>query len=340
MADFSYQRQLQIQNQINQNFQNRTLLQTRLKQLSGSGVSLSSNILARQLVAQTAKSSAGVTGEVLSQIGLFYNDAVRSRRRRLETAYSDVGRDANRAVAASYRRTHNGNASYRANAPGKMRRDSGGKLLRALTSEKMFLAGPDGLSYVNNTFLSSQARQWYRLNFGAGQRGAASKRPANQQVMFFGQQTSLNLSLKNQPPAESFKMPAGLFRNGNSPQSYDPGRRGQDRFDPSSYLKNKDGVITRAAGTKQRMITTKGITSRNFLDPGVAVVAKGVPNVTTRFIRQILEESFQAGGAVGPPAKAGLDTKDIEILLTRTAIEVEKLPRQSKALSAKLNRLF
>lgn len=329
----------EVQQAINNNYKSRTLLQTRLKSLSASGVSLSSSALSRQMVAQAAQNTAGVTGEILSQIGLFYNDAVRERRRSLETAYGDVGRQANTAVAARYRRTkgRSGAGAYRANASGKYKRDAGGKLGRALTSENMFLAGPDGISYVNMPFLDSQARQWYRLNFGAGPRGVASQRPASKRVIFFGEQTNLDVGLQGLGPSASFSMPGGLFTNGQGQAiPFNPARRGKDRFDPGSYLKGRPNVLSRSSGVKLKQIQTQGIAAQNFLDAGTDVIARGMPAVTTKFIRGILQESFAAGGAKGAPARAGLDTKNIERLLTATTIQVENLPRSARIIGSKL----
>lgn len=329
----------EVQQAINSNYQKRTLLQTRLKALSAQGVSLSSAGLSRQLVNEAAKNTAGVTGEILSQIGLFYNDAVRERRRSLETAYGDVGRQANKAVAAKYRRTkgRGGAGAYRANASGKYKRDAGGKLGRALTSDNMFLAGPDGIAYVNMPYLDSQARQWYRLNFGAGARGQASQRPASKRVIFFGEQTSLDVGLQGLGPSASFSMPGGLFTNSDGQAlPFNPSRRGKDAFNPGNYLKNRPNLLARSSGVKLKQIQTQGIAAQNYLDAGTDVISRGVPNVTTKFIRGILQESFAAGGAKGAPARAGLDTKNIERLLTQVSIEVENLPRSARIVGSNL----
>jgi len=332
-----------VSESIRDGYNRRTYLATQSKALAKSGVDLSVSGVMASMVAEAAMASSGATSEVLAQIGVFYDAAVRSRRPSLANAYEDVGKQANIAVSQRYRKSagRGGPGPYRANASGKYKRDSGGKLGRALTSERMYLATPTGISYVNRPFLDSQARQWYRLNFGAGQRGRDSVRPASRTAIFFGQRTSLDIGLQGFSASPSFKMPAGFFQDSRGTvKGFDPSRRGKDKFNPAGFLQGGQNMMKNAAGQELRAITTQGITARNFLDAGTDVIARGMPLVTTEFLRGVLEEAFASGGSKGVVSASALDTKDIERALKRTQLEIEKLPRQAKALSSSVSRRF
>lgn len=301
----------------------RTYIAGQQKKLARHGLQLVAQVGAAEMVAAAAESASGAVAERLQQINAFYADAQRSRRRALATAYDQVGQEAVKATVRAYDARHKPGDPYRANASGKMRRDAGGKLRSALASPNMYLAGPDGIAFVNEDWLDSRARQWYRLNFGAGSRGAEGDRPKSYRMKFLNQQTNLGVSLGAFQPSAPFRMPAGIFLDGGEPIARDKGRRGLDEFAPANYVKRNMPDI-HGSIRYDRAGFTKGIEASNFLDRGVQTIAREFPNVTTEFVLSELRRSIESGGSKGAPAKAAIDLDDMNKIVRQIKKEMRK----------------
>lgn len=175
-------------------------------------------------------------------------NVVRSSRNQLANVHHQVGETAKDEVVAAYRRVRAeraGPGSYRQGAG----RDAGGRLLQALSSPEFFRGTYDGIGFANKTFLDGQARQWYRLNFGARASPGASNRigpglrstpaPVTWQGLVLGV-----ISLPTEP-SKPFYLPPGYWKE-----------RG---FYPAG---------------KRAIFPTGGVRAWNFLDAGTAAIGR------------------------------------------------------------------
>lgn len=181
-----------------------------------------------------------------------------------QAMWERIGTAAQRSLVASYagRRYRRPIGSYRVGD-----RYSGGALARALSNPDMVKATAFGLYFINVDRLDREARHWRRLNFGAGAGGAEGIEAPGQFPV-----TGMGLMIGLEPdPRPSFTMPRGLWlsRGGvRQPPSTD--RVGQDAFylaSGSGYEQSGGFGIRADAGR-----ITRGIASRNFLDPPVRLI--------------------------------------------------------------------
>lgn len=188
-------------------------------------------------------------------------------------------------------------------------RFAGGKLGRALASSNMYDARWDGVAFINRRWLDSQAKQWYRLSFGAGARGKSTPPHRDYNIRFFGSAV-FSMSLKAFGPSASFSMPAGLWfgfdgnpspaastGDGNvRPGAPSPARRGQDQFVPGSF-----------GGRAFRGRRTQGIQGTAFLDAGVAALTRSLGEGWSVLMTEWFEEA--AVQQTGPVAAIGVSPR-------------------------------
>lgn len=102
----------------------------------------------------------------------------------------------------------------RANAPGNFKRYARGAMERALRDPRNVIAGVDGIGFIDSGVMYNQAKQWYRLNFGAGYKGKGplegSIARKNFALTLFGDQVA-QVSLENFKHAPNFSMPPGVW---------------------------------------------------------------------------------------------------------------------------------
>lgn len=144
-----------------------------------------------------------------------------------------------------------------------------GALGKALRSESMWRATPYGLYFINRDVLDKEARHWRRLNFGAGAGGKEGiTAPGHFPVSGLGMM--MGLAPDPRPP---FRIPPGYWIGQGTFQSPSTERVGQDAF----YLARHGGLVAgsrsaalaQSAGRLSRSGMTRGIASRNFLDPAI-----------------------------------------------------------------------
>ena len=175
-------------------------------------------------------------------------------------------------------------------------RYSGGQLESALRDPKFISADKGRIRFGNTKILDTNARQWQRLNFGAGAAaGPPEKIPAN--MMIFGRRISKRVNLDTYGPRPSFRMPRGFFSSSFHP-SNNPGGKifkkpiGRDAFYVSSGSQRKEG------GKKGFPIAgpllTKGIEGQHFLEKGAKYINKHYPEEITRMITIWERQSRQA----------------------------------------------
>lgn len=129
-------------------------------------------------------------------------------------------------------------------------RDSGGKLEAALRSPNFFWATHDGIGFGNIKELDRTARQWHRLNYGVrGGKGGPGAAPAKFDVHMLGLKVG-KIGLRAEPSRRQMKMPLGVFMEG------------------AFYPLSRKGYKTKG------MYATVGINAWNFMDAGVAALAR------------------------------------------------------------------
>jgi len=272
------------------------------RRLAAEGVSVIIHVNGQQAITAAANSVAGAMNETLSLFAsALHTNITRNRRIRIKELLEPVGRAAIEAVGRAYDSEVHGPSGYR-----QGERYSGGRLRRAITSPNMYEVARDGINFINVPWLDSQAKQWYRLNFGAGKRGRQTPSPRSYRIMFFGSHAgTLRLDSK---PSPGFYIPAGIWVSGASGQIVmrNRSRRGKDRFLWVAGSEWPNGAAFQkfhTRGTKrrdpfQKPKLTDGIRGMNFLDAGVRKIAELAPVAYTQLITEWIDEA--ARSSTGP----------------------------------------
>lgn len=248
--------------------------------------------------------------------------------------FNEVGQEAMVATLEKYANRSNNNrggrknSGYRAGAAEPYTRDAGGKLYAALSSSRMWSAEKNGILFINRTHLDQYARQWYRLNFGAGPRATTGRKHQRYRVRIFGQNAG-RVSLNSYRPSPRFLMPAGFWSKdgGLNPIAPSEGRRNRDVFVPLGYLKKRldEGArsVDRLGGTEEAtfdksrnalqvkrnsllrsregMISampkrySQGIAATAYLDAGINRISKAAPLGTQRLLQQLALKAIKEG---------------------------------------------
>lgn len=207
--------------------------------------------------------------------------------------HRDIGQAAQAATVRAYERRSPRRRlqPYRVGTDPRTTRYAGGALLRALRRDDFFRATPNGLSIINVAALNREARQWARLNYGAG---SAAGSPPGVYVMEL-----LNASIGLPPnPRPPFRLPPGFWiRNG---ERVPPGEPGTAQFFPRGLAR---GTGARGRPNVARM--TRGIQATNFLDAGVREMARQVAPAYLTMYRefynsQVGKAHFQRLGVRAP----------------------------------------
>lgn len=208
-------------------------------------------------------------------------------RARILEAYRQVGMKAQRSVRSAYiaRRPARDLPAYRTFARNpRNQRYANGALLRAIGAPDFFEVTDRGIKFINEERLTREAKHWRRLNFGTA--GGAPVSPPREFQMDWGvllqgrSSPRLGLAPDVRP---AFRIPRGVF--------VEPGI-----FYPMSEVAGVrrgtvTGVVGRPGRTGRRAADkrvnsrtfradtgqmTRGIASTNFLDRGVAAIARNM----------------------------------------------------------------
>jgi hypothetical protein len=231
----------------------------------------------------------------------------------LKKVHQDIGEAAQRSMLQAYghRRGRTG-LQYR--LPGsentaRNKRYSGGKLRAALARREQVEATAGSLKFINTTILNKEARQWRRLNFGAG--GRAGTSPRQFQVEWAGLVVG---AMGLEPdPRPAFALPAGFWVEPGGGGRQRAGAPGSGEFYPASM--RPAGI--RGAPQKRRM--TAGIHAANFLDAGVRRIADEFPKAYQAMYRELYSDKA---------ARKKIETK---IGMTMPAIRVQSTRTRSRA---------
>lgn len=243
--------------------------------------------------------------QVLAMAEVFATGIAPAKRREMNHVLGLMGQE---SVLKSYdasvtgRQNRLGNAyAYRRGAHGKNRRYAGGKLRKVLASKSFFHATPDGLTFINEGALNRAARQWARLNAGAGAAAGGYRAPlavtwSNVVIGVFGVEM---------PARPGFMLPRGYWfsRTEGNVVSASEARRGSDEFYPmgtgpfpnrTRLERNVKGGDPKGPGLARRR-PSKGIRGRHFLDAGTERIAREYAPAMEKLYRELY-----AAATVGP----------------------------------------
>jgi hypothetical protein len=330
------------------------------------GLGFSSTLFARDIINQAV---ANIQGEFTKEMTQFAEamatKAGRNRDGRVTRIHELAGQAAVSATVRSYERTRAkrrkaarliqnpaGTVGNRKDptrfqaeidpAFERANRFANGKLSRALASPNMFDARWDGVAFINRSWLDRNAAQWYRLSFGAGQRGLNGPRHRTYNVNFFGQ-SAFSMSLAGFKPSASFSMPAGIWfdfeqqgglenaktspldeKNRKRPGEPNPARRGLDQFMPGSF-----------GGKAFKGRRTAGIEGTAYLDAGVNALTNELGRGWSVLMTEWFEEA--ATQDTGPIASAGVTPETAAIAAARLKGALSDMRIQASAYKSTLS---
>lgn len=283
------------------------------------GIQFSAALAIQDLAAEAIAQAAIAQFHTVEILAPIVSQEITASRGILREKNLKVAERAQNAVVEKYlgRRGSGGPAGYRKNASEPWKRDAGGKLQRALQSPKFMVVTADGVLFGQEQWLTSQARQWYRLNYGVSPK--AGRRPSVYNMKFMGGYTTLSLAAN--APDEGMYIPAGGWSKdgqftpyGFAMRSGKPPRDGSGRF------------IKINQGRK----LTKGVSAWNYLDAGVSVLAKELPLAWERHYRDVLKTSAGRARIEGQVQKSrGVTRQTAKRRVNRAADEITRsLKRQ------------
>jgi hypothetical protein len=228
---------------------------------------------------QSVRGSAVVESEMLQTLGALFTDVafVRQQGGKIKAAHEAIGEAARRSTQNAYthRRFRRPKGSYRLDDSGQNQRYAGGALRRALGSDKGHVDADEyGLRFLNTAVLDQEAKQWRRLNYGAG--GKAGTAP-HQFPIEWGGIVVATLGLPADP-RPAFRIPAGYWIGPDGKRvGASRGGGGSDRFYPvgTTSADIDRGTAFRGRPSPARM--TAGIAASNFIDAGVRRIANEIP---------------------------------------------------------------
>lgn len=278
------------------------------------GVASLRNVALREAVQNASIQLSGQAQAVMLTFARTLEREYRNRRGRMTTINRTVGAEAQAKVISSYlsRVNQAGTPPYRANASGKFKRYAGGKMLQALQDPSFFKGTALALEFINEQLLDRKAKQWYRLNYGAGPRGKSGPYKAQEHKLKFFEETVGVVSLKGMQPSEAYNMPRGFFVN---PQTSKPQKLGSSRGDIFVPIRSSSArtVKKKGGGPRQSQIWTggrsQGFGGFHFFDLGVRHIARKWPTENLRMFNDWVKEAAAAG--TGPVAKIAVPKSQV-----------------------------
>lgn len=210
--------------------------------------------------------AAGVPNERQLKVMLEAARAEAIPRAARQQMWTEIGVAAQASLVQGYtsRRLKRPVASYRSGDR------FAGALGKALRSESMWMATPFGLYFLNREVLDREAQHWRRLNFGAGAGGKERSILAPGRFPV----TGLGMMIGLEPdPRPAFLIPPGFWIGEGALQFPSKERVGQDAF----YVGTRSAALAQSAGRRMSKVgMTRGIASRNFLDPAMRRIGREI----------------------------------------------------------------
>lgn len=333
LSDEEYRVRLQAWQFVNQtDNQNRVRLNTLLKRNIDTQTKYVTSLSVKDIVDSSAKSTTGEVAATITQIGRVYNQAIDQRWRQVTKINRQVADQAIQDMLRKYDEVHRARARGAGLGYRTGERFTGGKLRAALASPNQAQVSLDGVTFINTDILDQAAKQWARLNFGAGSRagiGGGGTPYAAIDVSRFGVTTaffedalggsipSFDATLPFGPKG-AFYMPAGIWSTGSEAGSairgqVPPGERAGQAFFPLSQI-DASGLDKNAAkkifSNRQKRILTKGVQAWGFLEVGASSLARNLPAANFAWMSQIFEEAQTTVNA-GIPGRLALNITQV-----------------------------
>jgi hypothetical protein len=303
---------------------------------------------AQDIMRQVAREIPGLSAKAaLVFADSFQSTIRRNRAKRLMRMYKEIGNEATMAVVKSYDKHHKNAilSGYR-----KGDRYSGGVMRKALASPNMYRAAQDGLTFGNTGWLNGQAKQWARLNFGAGPRGTQTPQSPPMRMTLFGTVYPIDFAL-NRPARPAFRTPQNgrgfWVMPGGQVQPWSDARRGQDKFflmtremaQGKTWKKNDQGE-TLVSGPTLSM----GFQGSRYMDAGVKTIVELFPIGIAKVLGEWLDQAKRGKGgkytAKLTPSKAVINELDrkmsVEIKNFRDTANSQREQARRMALIARL----
>lgn len=313
--------------QVNDN-RFRRFTASQMKQNADAGVKYATSLSTRDILMSTTRNATETTAEAVGLIGKVYGQAVRNKWVQITKIHQEVANQAINDMVAQYdsvrrSRKRGSSASYR-----QSDRFAGGLLRKALQSPLQAQATLDGVTFLNTTLLDNTAKQWARLNFGAGPRaglgttgartgqaGSSSSLVSRGANRFSASAAFLEDAVGQSIPAfdatlpygpkGAFWIPKGVFLEGGgigTAVGPNKARRGMDAFHlfgafesqvkkiPSDTKRGRVQQASLYLKVNQRKLT-QGVQAWGFLEAGVNSLARNLPVADRNFMARIFQEA-------------------------------------------------
>lgn len=254
-------------------------------------------LFARALAQEMVQKSNSETAKIVSRyIRSMYRDS--NKRADLRAMHEQLSAGAAAAALQAYEQSGiGGKPSYRyaeaRNSP--LFRFANGRMRLALGSpEQLNKVDDTGIALFNKRWLDKNARQWYRLNFGALPQSSAM--PNQGVVRMFNKTASRRISLAGYGPSQAFFVPQtikgrGIWSSKALPRTNLRALRGSNVTDGSGGFLYVVGPNFKGSF---RGKVSKGIRGARFLDAGVRSVNNGYGPALTNVFRKWDREARQA----------------------------------------------
>lgn len=236
------------------------------------GIELDTNAIVEALAAGSSTKLAKWAQEAFPRSGESARSDLAAIIRNVNSGLAeDVRKEIGKAYRAGKKR---GRRPYRMGDTGSLKRYSDGQMDKGIAASGFIQSSDRGI-FINMSILDSYAKQWARLNFGAG--GKGSKERKEEKIQIFRQKLQDSPSLRQIGSRPGFRVPPTKRAVGVSSASayaVTPGPRSiaQSAAGPYLYLfpyKSK-GLPKRRFTSKQ----SKGIRGWRFIDHGVSYMNK------------------------------------------------------------------
>jgi hypothetical protein len=302
----------------------------KMAQQSINGIFIGATVGIREVVEGAVAATSGAIAEDLSLFAESLRNNTRRNRDSRVTRINATAAELAQEVMMDAYRSSRVNPSYGGEARSPTREPKGA-LEKALGSPQFYTVRWDGVLFGNAAFLYANAKQWYRLNFGAG--GAGRSTTGGTVAGGFGEGRSFpvkilgregaRISLNGNKPRGDFKIPPGMWMSGETLSA----AAGRDRMGGASptgkgdhfvvnpyWRKSSDltaDLASGALGRGEKIVThsigdaknipgnngriTKGIAAQRFIDAGVQVLARELGRGWTLLWREWLTEAAATG---------------------------------------------
>lgn len=216
-------------------------------------------------------------------------------RNRLAEMNAKLASEANGVTLTAYRGAGFNSKPYRGEDTGNNKRYPGA-MEDAISAGLFFNTSSDGaLVFLNEAELRKFAPHWRRLNYGAGAKGASSRKPTIRPMRFgrgVGRRSpGFKFALRDRTPSPGFSMPRGVWSSSFLSQTPTSGADlrlpsgANDAFYPGPFSRSVRGGRP-----------TAGIAGAGFLDRGLDYVNQEYPKRVTDLALQNMRADIKKSG--------------------------------------------